>query len=300
MTAALFLLIYAACLVFLIASIVRAVRYAKMPVHLRWELYPVPHEEPERVEHGGSYFEDVDWWTKPRHRNLAGEMKFMVPEMVFLKGLWEFNRDLWFRSFPFHFGIYLTAAAATLIAVSAAIDLTALSEVSTWIALAGLTLILLGAAGLLHRRLSDRRLRNYTAPADIFNLVFFLLVSGLFLAGYFSGAAGAGSCLAIARGLIVFDTSLEIPPLVAAGLGLGALLVAYIPLTHMSHFIAKYFTYHRVRWDDAPLAGNRRTAVAMASYLAYRPTWAADHMKAGGAGTWAEIVSSNPTREEKR
>jgi nitrate reductase gamma subunit len=300
MTAALFLLIYAACLVFLIASIVRAVRYAKMPVHLRWELYPVPHEEPERVEHGGSYFEDVDWWTKPRHRNLAGEMKFMVPEMVFLKGLWEFNRDLWFRSFPFHFGIYLTAAAATLIAVSAAIDSTALSEVSTWIALAGLTLILLGAAGLLHRRLSDRRLRNYTAPADIFNLVFFLLVSGLFLAGYFSGAAGAGSCLAVARGLIVFDTSLEIPPLFAAGLGLGALLVAYIPLTHMSHFIAKYFTYHSIRWDDSPSAGDRALAKKIAEYLAYRPTWSAPHIAGDGRKTWGEIATTNPAAGTKK
>ena len=36
---------------------------------------------------------------------------------------------------------------------------------------------------------------------------------------------------------------------------LSALLAAYIPFTHMSHFVGKYFTYHAVRWDDA---ANRR------------------------------------------
>ncbi len=35
----------------------------------------------------------------------------------------------------------------------------------------------------------------------------------------------------------------------------ASLLVAYIPLTHMSHMFMKYFLYHKVKWDDAP---NRR------------------------------------------
>jgi len=71
-------------------------------------------------------------------------------------------------------------------------------------------------------------------------------------------------------------------------------LTAYIPLTHMSHFVAKYFTYHSVRWDDAPLRDNRRIAAAFAEYLTYRPTWSAPHMKAGGATTWAEVAATNP------
>ena len=40
--------------------------------------------------------------------------------------------------------------------------------------------------------------------------------------------------------------------LLAASVVLLALLVAYIPTTHMSHFIAKYFAYHSIRWDDEP------------------------------------------------
>jgi hypothetical protein len=50
---------------------------------LRWELYPVPHEAPERAEHGGSYFEESDWWTKKRKFNLGGELAAMLPEMLF-------------------------------------------------------------------------------------------------------------------------------------------------------------------------------------------------------------------------
>jgi hypothetical protein len=49
--------LYLAALVFVVACVVRALPYARMPLHLRWELYPVPHEEAARVEHGGSYFD---------------------------------------------------------------------------------------------------------------------------------------------------------------------------------------------------------------------------------------------------
>ena len=38
----------------------------------------------------------------------------MIPEMLLLKGLWEFNRKLWYRSFPFHFGLYILIGAAIL------------------------------------------------------------------------------------------------------------------------------------------------------------------------------------------
>jgi hypothetical protein len=59
------------------------------------------------VAHGGSRFEEIDWLTKPTRFRLMGQLKFMIPEVLFLKGLYEFNRKLWYRSFPFHFGLYL-------------------------------------------------------------------------------------------------------------------------------------------------------------------------------------------------
>jgi nitrate reductase gamma subunit len=300
MTLAVYVIVYAAVLVFFIASVVRAVRYARLPLHLRWELYPVPHEEPVRVKHGGSYFETVDWWENPTHFNWWGEVKFMTPEILFLKGLWEFNRSLWFRSFPFHFGLYLVLATIGLLIAGALIGTAALHWCYTLTGIAGAALTVAGALGLLVRRLTDPNLKNYTAPGDIFNLVFFLVVFGLLAAGYLTAGAGFPGMLALVEGLLTCNVSVNIPPALAAGLALGALLAAYIPLTHMSHFIAKYFTYHSIRWDDAPNRGNPRLARRIAGNLAYRPAWAASHIGADGKKTWAEIATANPTSGTKK
>ena len=77
---------------------------------------------------------------------------------------------------------------------------------------------------------------------------------------------------------------------------LGMLLLAYIPMTHMAHFIAKYFTYHRVRWDERANVPGGTIEKHMAEYLMYRPTWSASHVGADGQRTWAEVATTNPTR----
>lgn len=311
MTMVIYAIIYMAVLVFLVACISRAILYARAPVHLRWELYPVPHEEADRVKHGGSYFETADWWTKPSHFNLWGELKFMVPEMLFLKGLWEFNRSMWFRSFPFHFGLYLLIATVGLLVLSALAAIlapdvmagtlaTGVPYLYTFTGLLGSVLVLLGALGLLARRLSDHELKTYSAPADIFNLVFFFVTFVFLLVGYVFRTPDFPGALAFAQGLLTWDTSLRVPGLLATGLVLGALLVAYIPLTHMSHFIAKYFTYHAVRWDDQPAVKAEKMGRKLAEYLTYRPTWAAPHIAADGTKTWAEVATTNPAQGGKK
>jgi nitrate reductase gamma subunit len=311
MTTILYAIIYAAVLVFLIASVARAVLYARMPIHLRWELYPVPHEAADRVKHGGSYFETGDWWSKPLHFNLWGELKSMVPEILFLKGLWEFNRKMWLRSFPFHFGLYLLIGAITLLILNAlglifapglmagALGAT-LHFLYTLAGFVGVVLAILGALALLLRRLGDQELKTYTTAGDLFNLAFFIVTFTFLLAGYLlSGSAFPGP-LAFATGLLMFDTTLKIPGLLAAGLVLGALLAAYIPLTHMSHFIGKYFTYHSVRWDDRINVKGGKLEMKLAEYLTYRPTWAAAHMAADGTRTWAEVAMTNPAQGAKK
>jgi hypothetical protein len=117
MTAFVYVVIYACAAIFAAGCIVRAVRYARLPLHLRWELYPVPHEAPDRAAHGGSYFEQLDWWMKPPESNFFGELAAMLPEIVFLKGVWEHNRRLWFRV-PIHLASTCSPAGA-LLALSA-------------------------------------------------------------------------------------------------------------------------------------------------------------------------------------
>jgi nitrate reductase gamma subunit len=305
-----YVVILGALLVFAIGSVARAIRYARYPIHLRWELYPVPHEDPRRVGHGGSYFEEGSWWTKPIRFNLAGELRAMVPEMLFLKGLRDFNRAMWRRSFPFHFGLYLLIGTAGPVLVAALLGLLApavllgplgigLHWLYTFTGFSGVILALYGAAALLLRRLTAKDLRPYTTPGDILNLCWFLAAFGCLLAGFLLRSPDSSGIVHLVQALLTFDTSVRIPGLLALGLVLSALLAAYIPFTHMSHFIGKYFTYHSIRWDDRPLRSGDRVERKMAEYLTYRPTWAAPHVGADGTRSWAEVATTNPAQKGK-
>jgi len=303
MTTLLYSMLCLSAVVGLVATVVRAIGYARAPLHLRWELYPVPHEAPERVAHGGSYFEQSNWWNRPAHFNLRGELTAMVAEMLFLKALREFNLRLWWRSFPFHFGLYLLAAAVAT-AFTPAVMAGALGAMTHLLyrltGIAGLVLTLVGAAGLLHRRLTDNDLKTYTTPGDLFNLGLFIVALGLLAAGYAFRPAGAPNVLSVVVGFLTWNTAIQVPGLLTAGLLLCALLAAYIPFTHMSHFVGKYFTYHAVRWDDRVNRRGGSIERTLAEYLTFRPTWAAPHVTADGVRTWADVVTTNPTKGPKR
>ena len=124
---------------------------------------------------------------------LLGELKVMVPEIMLLVALREHNRKLWTRSFPFHFGLYLVGAATAWM-ILAGILATVFPGFAPGLALVtriaipivgglGLILGLVGAIGLFLRR-RGRELRDYTAPADLFNLVFFVIAFGCALATF--------------------------------------------------------------------------------------------------------------------
>ncbi|HJX73594.1 MAG TPA: hypothetical protein VJ307_05505, partial [Candidatus Deferrimicrobiaceae bacterium] len=85
-----YVVIYLALVVFAFAIIARFLMWSRLPMHLRWELYPVAHEA-SRAHYGGSYLEETDWWKKPREKSLVGELKAMIPEIVFLVALKEHN-----------------------------------------------------------------------------------------------------------------------------------------------------------------------------------------------------------------
>ncbi len=61
-------------------------RLAAMPLHLRWELYPVAHEPRPS---GGSYMEEVDYVKKPRHVVLLGELRELLSEVFILKRVYR-------------------------------------------------------------------------------------------------------------------------------------------------------------------------------------------------------------------
>ncbi len=297
--------VYVAVTVSLVVMIARFLMWVRMPMHLRWELYPVAHEG-RRASYGGSYLEEYRWWSKPREVSLVGEMKVMIPEILFLECLWKNNRPLWLRSFPFHFGLYLVIGGTFLLAVYGV--LTALwpaaaeavgSVLRLLVAVvlaAGMGLGLLGALGLLQRRLSDPNLRLLTTKADILNLVVFAVAFGWALLTWLLVDRDLSLAAAFMTGLVTFDlgsfasTGSDVAVTTTAVL-LMSLLCVYVPLTHMSHFIGKYFSYHDIRWDDAPTRpGDRREAIIEG--LLKRPvSWAAPHIQGNGDKTWVDLAS---------
>lgn len=291
--------IYAGLAFFLVGSLWRVLKYARMPVHLRWEIYPVPGEGARRAAHGGSYFEEKDWWKKPRHSHPLNELQAMLAEIFLLRGVWKLNRPLWRVSYPFHMGLYLLIAGSLASVAGtgfrhapwAALLLLA-ARAFAW---SGLILTLAGSTGLLLRRIFDRQLRNYTAPSHLFNAAGFSLASGLILVGAVSGTTPPLED--IVRGLLTLQSGLHLPLLLNLGLLVGSVMTGYIPFTHMAHFIAKYFTYHSVRWNDEEK--NKSMELRIAECLAYHPTWSASHYGGEGKVSWAEIASPSPAGTER-
>ena len=98
---ALTLLTYLAVLVYIITMISKVLRIKNMPIHLRWELYPVPHEK-GRAHYGGSKLEEPEWWTKEHPKDHVNEIKEMGAEIIALKAVREHNKPAWIGSFSFH------------------------------------------------------------------------------------------------------------------------------------------------------------------------------------------------------
>ena len=307
------LLSYLCLAVFILAAVGRVIQQFKMPVHLRWEIYPVKHEPGEKARYGGSYMEESNWWEKKRHSSLFNEAKYMIPEILLLRGLWEENRKLWWISFPFHFGLYMGIGTFVLILIGAmgmiagaeigpegggiSLFLYYLTILSGFI---GLTLGTIGVAGLFFRRLSDPEMKKYSSFADYFNLVFLLfffvvaLLAWLFVDHAFDGAR------AYIYSLLTFSGQAG-PGRSSLGwltIVLTSLLMAYIPLTHMSHMFMKYFMYHQVRWEDEPNLKGSKIEAAILKNLGFKPTWAAPHIAGDGAKTWVDLATSGP-KEKK-
>jgi nitrate reductase gamma subunit len=304
MTAAVYLSVYAGLLVFVAGCLWRIREFRRLPFHLRWELYPVPHEEPGRAEHGGSYFESGNWWMSAQTVHRRGEWIAMFREVVFLKGVWEFNRGLWLPSFLFHFGLYLsiTAVGLGVVAFMPGVETAGgalglfTAALCRWIGWAGIVLVLAGSILLLVRRATDADLKNYRRASDFLNLALFIGVFGLLGAGALGRSTPMEEMI---RGVWHFDRTVRMTPLSGIGIMLASALAAYIPFTHMSHFIAKYFTWHSVRWDDRRNARNSSLEGQVARSLGYRPKWAAAHIGADGKKSWAEIAAANPAEKER-
>jgi nitrate reductase gamma subunit len=284
------LIIILAALLFFGLSFYKVAEYAKMPLHARMDLYPVPQEK-GRHQYGGSYMEEVEWWHKPRQISKASELIDMMKEMLFIKKLFDNQRSFWWISYAFHLGIYFLIAWTVLLVVGALTEFAGLSvsmHAMWWTALlyyltvftgvVGLFMTAAGNALLLIRRIFDPILSQYTTPQEYFNLVLLLatLVSGIIV-------WSPDLTFTAARQVTMQALTLSIVPTTTLTIHLLLLAVTfiYIPLSKMGHYVGKYFTYHKILWENEPnVAGSEmEKKVKNAIGNPARTKWAAAHMQ---------------------
>lgn len=299
------MLTYLGALIFVVALAAKVIKYMRMPMHVRWEIYPVPHEG---KPYGGSFFEEVDHWTKPAHKDHLAQYKFMVPEILLIRALYEHNRPLWYWSFPFHAGLYLCLGGIGLLGVGAVLQIAGITSaiaslvqsLTVVVGVLGFIAGAIGSFGLIIKRLSDKSLSESSAGIDYINL---LWLGAIFVTGFLVWLQDP--VFAVSRGylagLLTFNThavSLSAIHVVNLLLFLG--FVVYFPFTHMTHMISKYFMWDKVKWDDARNVGDPAMDAKIKEYLGYPVSWAGPHIESDGKKNWAEVATSNPWAKESK
>lgn len=267
---------------FIVLTAVKAWKYAHLPVHSRVELYPVPKEGDGRGKYGGSYFEEEDWWEKPRRLDPIYEVVDIMAEMLLISKLFKHQRSLWWASYAFHLGIYVMFGWSLLLLLTVFWSPELLVAGTAIVGVVGFALSTAGAVLLLVRRAADENLRKYTPPQEYFNILLILatLVTGIVAWTLFA------SPFDVARSVFAFDAA-PLPGIVVAHLVLLGLMLLYIPLTKMSHYVGKFFAFHKVLWDNDPNVAGSKVAEATAREAA-RPAhaaWAAPHTRPSSSDT---------------
>lgn len=267
---------------FVVLTAVKAWKYAHLPVHSRVELYPVPKEGDGRGKYGGSYFEEEDWWEKPRRLDPVYEVVDIMQEMLLISKLFKHQRSLWWASYAFHLGIYVMFGWSLLLLLTVFWNPEFLVVGTAVVGAVGFALSTIGAVLLLVRRAVDESLRAYTPPQEYFNILLILatLVTGIVAWTLFA------SPFDVARSVFAFDAA-PLPPVVVAHLVLLGIMLLYIPLSKMSHYVGKFFAFHKVLWDNDPNVAGSKVA-AMAGREAGGPApaaWSAPHTRPSSSDT---------------
>ena len=294
---------YVLALIFIVAFVSKFIRYQKMPVHLRWELYPLAGES--KRPWGGSYLEEVDWWKKPHEKHsLFDEMKFMGTEIFFFMEYLKHNKSLWRIVYPFHMGIFMFVVFFALIVVGAItmqFDTDVSGSAGAWgqlvyymtliVGIAALILGTVGTLALLVRKLTDSTMSPYTRRIEYFNICFVLVI---FATGLISWAAFDSNFAAFreyTKSLFTLGDVTGVSALTTIHIILLALFLAYLPFTNMMHFFAKHFTYNMVRWDDKPQYRGSDLERKLQPILQQPVGWSAVHIQS--VKMWTDVAKGD-------
>lgn len=292
----------------IVAYTVKVVKIMRMPMHLRWELYPVPHEVGHK--YGGSYYEELDWWTKPRSINRVRDILSKLRDYFTFPGYFTRNKGYWIGLFPWHIGFYTIVLFHILSFFGALLMVTAHMQVSPesgnfiGLGLYYLTIIIaaasfimgtIGCLVLMCQRLFDHELRAYATPSHYFNYLFFLAVFVSGLVAWLGFDPGLSHYREYWESVITLQYS-NPPPAEYLHIMLFSLFLIYLPFTRSTHYITNLIAYFGVLWEDTPnIRGNIRQDRIKAA-LSRPVNWSAPHILQGKS--WGENAQELP--EEMR
>jgi nitrate reductase gamma subunit len=290
---------YFAYIFIVVAYTVKVVKYLKLPVHLRWELYPVIHED--RSSYGGSRFEKVNWWeSAPRKRPLKGFL-YLTKEYFHLGEYFHRHLSYWFVLYPWHVGFILIITFHILCFFGAVVMVAGTEVSGESTALAGRLLYwgimvtgvvsfitgAFGSVGLLFKRARNRDLNLYATPLNYFAYFFTFSV---FMSGLFSWIfvdPSFGEYREFWTGLVNLRF-VGVEAGTAVHIVLFNLFLVYLPFTRSLHYITRFFAFFCIRWDDAPNIRGGELEGRLMKAMKGRLTWSAPHIRTGK--NWGEQV----------
>ena len=283
----------------------KLVKYLKLPMHLRSEVYPViPGDQTSREK---SYYENLGWWTKPRRRSNLRRVWFLISDYFVLSEYFRRDPGYWFVLYPWHIG-FITIITFHILSFFGALfsvlgipvtreSSSVVGTVMYYLCLStgaiSFTAGLFGSIGVFVKRLATKDLRDYATPQTYFT---YLLLLAVFLSGLYAWCfvdPTFSEYRDFWKGLITLKP-IDVEPETAVHILLFAFLLMYLPFTRSLHYITRLFGFLLIRWDDEPnLKGSlieRRVNEALNQKL----NWGAPHIKAGS--TWKDVVSEETPR----
>jgi nitrate reductase gamma subunit len=302
-------LTYVAYVFIVVVYTVKVVAWLRMPLHIRWDLYPVIHEEHYR--YGGSYYEQQEWWTKPCPKNTWRSLLYSLKDNLYMGEYYERNRLYWSFLLPWHIGFIfiITFHILCFFAAVAMIGGLDIGVVSAHVAGRIFYYVLLftggiafitgtfGSLGMPIVRLADRGLRTYAMPMNYFNYLFFLLVYGSGLYAWLALDPTLDEYRTYWLGLITL-TAPTLQPMTILHILLFDIFLIYLPFTRSTHYITRILAYFFIRWDDEPNLPGGKLELQIGGLLGRKVSWAGKHIPTGKS--WAEAVTESGLPEVQK
>ncbi|WP_353683581.1 hypothetical protein V4D30_06800 [Thermodesulfovibrio sp. 3907-1M] len=292
----LFIIALASPVIMILGIAIKFYRISKMPLNLRWEIYPLPHEAEEKRKYGGSYMEEVDWQDKKPERYFMGEIIEPLKEIFYLHRVKKFNPyGIWIWSLALHWGIWLLFLWMGILLINGVFNWEIASKLD-FVAYLSYILGILGILGLIIKRVSTHDLKIYTSGIDYFNLLFLLI---LFTSGLFAIMKdnGTDQFLAYLNGVLNGGVPVhELSTITIVHFVIFELFLIYIPVSRFFHGPVKYSTFHSILWNDMYQIKSSTEEKKISEQLNYKVEWSGPHILSHQ--TWLENAQNTNLHEK--